>query len=497
MSEQFATASLPQQSSATIWKSQTAWLIASLVFLTGAVYWPVHSFEFVNWDDTWYVLRNEYIQSWHPSNLWDIATQVINRNYSPMIIYTLLVEHTFFGMDPAGYHVFNVLLHTLNAVLVFALVSRLANSQSVGWTTAAFFAIHPVQLESVAWVTSVKGLVCGVFVLAHLICVMRPERTPKQELWGLVFFALAVFSKALTVVVPAIVLLYDMLICRKKFSESLARQFVPGVLSLWILLSTMSAQVSELGGIRDHMELGKLQILAVDSIILWKYVEMLLCPRDLSVLYNPATTGIALQVAIASLCWVAVGFGCWKVRRSHPFVTLAAAAFLLLLLPVLNLTPITTLMNDRYLYMPSIPFFALACVGVKWGCDRLDAYRTARSEGSSDKTRRAVPGGWIGIPLAATIPLIIATSEHLPVWENDQRLWENTIAHTPELPLVQIQYAWMLHNAGHHEAAISRLRHTLAELSPDKLDRDRIEETIHDWSAMSSSASGTRELDEG
>ena len=245
------------------------------------------------------------------------------------------------------------------------------------------------------------------------------------------------------------------------------------------------------------MELGKLQILAVDSIILWKYVEMLLCPRDLSVLYNPATTGIALQVAIASLCWVAVGFGCWKVRRSHPFVTLAAAAFLLLLLPVLNLTPITTLMNDRYLYMPSIPFFALACVGVKWGCDRLDAYRTARSEGSSDKTRRAVPGGWIGIPLAATIPLIIATSEHLPVWENDQRLWENTIAHTPELPLVQIQYAWMLHNAGHHEAAISRLRHTLAELSPDKLDRDRIEETIHDWSAMSSSASGTRELDEG
>ena len=217
MSEQFATASLPQQSSATIWKSQTAWLIASLVFLTGAVYWPVHSFEFVNWDDTWYVLRNEYIQSWHPSNLWDIATQVINRNYSPMIIYTLLVEHTFFGMDPAGYHVFNVLLHTLNAVLVFALVSRLANSQSVGWTTAAFFAIHPVQLESVAWVTSVKGLVCGVFVLAHLICVMRPERTPKQELWGLVFFALAVFSKALTVVVPAIVLLYDMLICRKKF----------------------------------------------------------------------------------------------------------------------------------------------------------------------------------------------------------------------------------------------------------------------------------------
>ncbi|MBT5456168.1 MAG: hypothetical protein HOK82_06150, partial [Rhodospirillaceae bacterium] len=190
-------------------------LIASLIVLTGAVYWPVHSFEFVNWDDPWYVLKNEYIRSWHTTNLWDIATQVINRNYSPMIIFTLLVEHTLFGIEPAGYHIVNVLLHLVNTVLVFTLVSRLAQSQSVGWATAAFFAIHPVQLESVAWVSSIKGLVVGAFILAHLICVMRPERTTKQELWGLVFFAFAILSKALTVVVPAIVLLYDMLVCRK------------------------------------------------------------------------------------------------------------------------------------------------------------------------------------------------------------------------------------------------------------------------------------------
>ena len=463
-------------------KSQTTWLVASLIVLTGAVYWPVHSFDFVNWDDPWYVLKNEYIRSWHPSNLWDIATQVINRNYSPMIIFTLLVEHTLFGVDPAGYHVFNVLLHMLNTVLVFVLIGRLSKSQSVGWAAAAFFAIHPVQLESVAWVTSVKGLVCGAFILAHLICVMRPERTPKQELWGLVFFAGAILSKALTVVVPAIVLLYDVLVCRKKFSESLARQFIPGILSLWILFATMGAQLSELGGVRDHMSLSKLHILAVDTVIVWNYVAMLLCPRQLSVLYNPATTGIATQVVTASLCWAAVGFACWKVRRSHPFIPLAAASFFLLLLPVLNLSPITTLMNDRYLYMPSIPFFALVCCGVKWGCERLDAARATRSDDQSMTIRKPVRGGWIGIPLAATIPLVIATYEHLPVWKNDQALWENTMARTPSLPLVHIQYAWMLHNSGHHEAAIACLRYTLTEMTPDELDRARIEQTIEDWS---------------
>ncbi|MFT5326114.1 MAG: hypothetical protein ACI8P0_003988 [Planctomycetaceae bacterium] len=485
---------LKTESESTSWnfkeilRSNTTWLTASLVVLTGIVYWPVHSFEFVNWDDPWYVLKNDYIRSWHPSNLWDIATQVINRNYSPMIIFTLLVEHTLFGIEPAGYHVVNVLLHMLNTALVFVLISRLAKSNSVGWATAAFFAIHPVQLESVAWVSSIKGLVVGAFILAHLICVMRPERTAKLELWGLVFFVLAILSKALTVVVPAIVLLYDILVCRKKFSDALTRQFIPGMLSVWILLITMGAQASEMGGIRDHMALSKLHILAVDSIILWNYVAMLLCPRQLSVLYNPATTGIAVQVAVASLCWAVVGFACWKVRRSHPFVPLAAASFFLLLLPVLNLTPITTLMNDRYLYMPSIPFFALVCFGVKWGCERLDAFRAARSRHRSATGKQPVNGGWIGIPLAATIPLVIATYEHLPVWQNDQTLWENTMARTPDLPLVHIQYAWMLHNSGHREAAISRLRHTLAEMTPDELDRQRIEETINDWSTARESS---------
>jgi hypothetical protein len=139
-------------------------------------------------------------------------------------------------------------------------------------------------------------------------------------------------------------------------------------------------------------------------------------------------------------------------------------------------------MNDRYLYMPSIPFFALVCCGVKWGCERLDAKRATRSEQPAATSKQPVNGGWIGIPLAATIPLIIATYEHLPVWQNDQALWENTMARTPDLPLVHIQYAWMLHNSGHREAAISRLRHTLTEMTPDDLDRKRIEETIQDWS---------------
>ncbi len=440
-------------------------LIGSLVGLVILTYWPVTSYEFVNWDDPWYVLNNPYLRSWQPSNLAAIATDVIICNYSPVTIYTYLVEFSFFGTNPAGYHVVNMLLHAINATLVFVLISQLSGSRTVGWGTAALFAVHPVHIESVAWVSSMKGLLCGAFILAHLICCLRPERTPKQDVWGLVFFFLALMSKALTVVVPAIVLLYDLLICRKKFSESLSRQFIPGMLSLWMLLLTMGAQTTVLGGIRGHWELSKLNIVALDSIILWRYVGMLLWPTNLSVLYNPAVNGIAGQVALACLGWAIVAALAWRFRRSSPLVILSLASALVLLLPVLNLTPITTLMNDRYLYMPSIPLFALLLGLLEAGYRRL---------GRIDRA-------WLAIPLTATAALLIAARLHLPVWQNDRALWEHTVSHTPTLPVVQFEYATMLYQQGQRTSAIAVLQSALDDLNPDAADEDRFRTRIEEW----------------
>ena len=101
------------------------------------------------------------MSSWEFSNLKAIATDVINRNYAPLTIFTYLVEHTFFGHEPAGYHIFNVILHAVNSVLVFALVSQLSKNRAAGWMTAAMFAVHPVQIESIAWVSSMKGCFAG------------------------------------------------------------------------------------------------------------------------------------------------------------------------------------------------------------------------------------------------------------------------------------------------------------------------------------------------
>jgi len=226
--------------------SRKIFAVAALLLcaLVALAYWPVRAYDFVNWDDTWYVVRNPYLGSWELSNLKAIATDVINRNYAPLTIFTYLVERTLFGLEPAGYHIVNVLLHAVNAVLVFVLISQLTHDRAAAWATAALFAVHPVQIESVAWVSSMKGLLCGTFILAHLICRLRPQRTTRADVWGFIFFLLALFSKALTVVVPAIVLLYDLAVCRKKFQEALAGQFVTGMLSVWLLLQTVAADAA-------------------------------------------------------------------------------------------------------------------------------------------------------------------------------------------------------------------------------------------------------------
>ena len=176
-------------------RSAWFWAVASLVGLVLFLYWPVLGYEFVNWDDPWYVINNPLIRSWHPSNLFQIATQVAIKNYAPVTMFSYLVDHTLWGLRPGGYHLTNLLLHTVNAVLVYFLITEISRSRFVGWVSAALFAVHPVQIETVAWVASRKGLLSGAFILASLICWLSRERTPKREGYGLLFFALALLSK--------------------------------------------------------------------------------------------------------------------------------------------------------------------------------------------------------------------------------------------------------------------------------------------------------------
>lgn len=455
-------------------RHRTWWQSSLLILLGLLVFWPSVRFDFVNWDDPAYLEHNELIKGWSWQNLKGIATEVVTRNYAPLTIFSFLIEHSIWGLNPAGYHFTNIVLHAINGVLVFLLIRRLTESSFIGWMTAALFLVHPVQIESVVWISSRKGLLCSMFMLAAMLARMKPEPTSKDEGRYVFFLAMALLSKAHAVVLPPIMLLYDFQVRRKSVADALPRQVIPGFMSLLLLMLTTGAQNSVLGGVRGHMSLGLPQIMAVDITILWQYMQMLICPIDLCVMYDPPTSGIWPQVLLGIAGWAVVGRGLWLNRRTHPLWLFGACSVLLLLFPMLNFFRITTLMNDRYLYLPSIVVFAMSASVVERLLQVAETPMRHVLELISVSTKAAL--GFV-----ALASCVFLTQQHQTVWANPETLWTHALSQYPDMPVLRIQYAVTLYDQGRVAQALDVIQQALRQCQPDELDLERMQQFAVEW----------------
>ncbi|WP_298866218.1 hypothetical protein [uncultured Gimesia sp.] len=458
--------------------------IISLVLVVLITFGMAISFDFVNWDDPWYVIHNPLVKSWHPDNLQKITTQVVTRNYAPLTVFSFLLDHTLYGLWAGGYHLTNILLHAVNAVLVFLLVTRFTKNRLIGWATAAVFAIHPVQVETVVWISSRKGLLSATFILASLWYWLRKDRTLEQNTSGFLCFIGALLSKALAVIVPAIVFCFDYGVAKVPFREAVKRQIFPGCCALILLVITMLAQTSELGGVRDHFGMSKLEILSIDTVIMSKYVQMLLWPDARSVLYDPPTSEIGGKVVISLFCWMTAAILFIRMGKRQPLILFAGCTFLLLLLPVLNLFPITTLMNDRYLYLPCIPFFALVFSALVHILESIKQHVIVPMLRGKQSSGYLVPTVFGVIILALLSRYSLLTERYLYVWKDGLSLWQYTSQQVPQLPVVQIQLANSYHSQGEHARAVEIIKQAIQDTSPDELDRQRMQQKIEDWQRL-------------
>ena len=182
---------------------------ALLVFFAIAAYWPVLSCGFI-WDDNDYVENNKALES--PAGLLRIwTTPTASPQYYPLVFTTFWIERRLFGLNPAGYHAINVLLHAACGVLLWRILRRL--SLPVAWFVAALFVLHPVEVESVAWITERKNVLSGFFYLAAALAYLRfrpLDRESTSWQWyaaSLALFVLALLSKTVTCSLPAALLL--------------------------------------------------------------------------------------------------------------------------------------------------------------------------------------------------------------------------------------------------------------------------------------------------
>lgn len=445
------------------------WAVVSLLLVVCVLYAPTLKYEFLNLDDLAYVVDNDLIKSWHPLNLYRVATEPVARNFAPLTIVTFLVEHTVWGLQAGGYHATNYLLHAINSILVYTLIRQLTGSRSSGWVVAMLFAVHPIQVESVAWISSRKTLLSSTFMLACGLCYLRPNRTGRDEGWGLMWLILGLLSKASTVVVPPIVVAYDVLIQRHRFEKAATKQIFPCVLCAMLTFITMSSQVTQIGGTRDHLAMNKLQLIGVDATLMCRYLVKLAVPVDLCLYYDPPWRDIWPQIAAAVTIWGSMAGLLWWKRDHFPGLAFAMAAWLWLLFPVMNFFPITTLMNDRYLYLPCLAVFAVVVETVRWSCESLG--------------KRQAVVMFLGVSLVAITASARLTALYLPVWRNPMTLWSYAREQTPSLVIVQRQWADALRLSGDVEGALLVLQEILDRHHPDEGEVTLIHQLQREWSS--------------
>ncbi len=189
-------------------------LAAAVVFVSGcAVFWDARTYEFLNWDDPVYILKNPWIQQLTWQNVRTIFTHPYFLNYLPLHLLSYMLDHAIWGLRPEGYHLSSVLIHGWNCILCLVVVRRLSGSFAVGWMAALLFAVHPAHVEAVDWISSRKEVLSTTFLLLSLLAYVHARRgkalVPLPYAASVLCFLLGMLSKASVVVLPAFLLLLD------------------------------------------------------------------------------------------------------------------------------------------------------------------------------------------------------------------------------------------------------------------------------------------------
>ncbi len=338
-----------------------------------------------------------------------------------------MADHAAFGLSARAFLRTNLLLHAANGVLLYALARRLSGRRTWPAIAAVLFLVHPVQVESVAWVSQRKTLLAATFTLAALHAWVSRARDVdggrRHALAALLAFVLALASKSVAVVVPFLLLLLDLCFGHGEPRRLRLRRMVPFAVAAaaCAALALASQGPGHAGGRVAAFHGGGPGATAATMLpVLARYLGLLAWPAGLSAWYSPAvrTGPDAAVLASAALAAALAAFGFALLRRRRDLF-FWYATFFVGLLPVSQVVPIVTLMNDRYLYFPMLgaaPFVAAAAFG---GASDAVLLRSARGRG-------ALAAAAVGV-----LALGLAAHARTGAWRDGLTLWTDAVAKEP------------------------------------------------------------------
>jgi tetratricopeptide (TPR) repeat protein len=438
------------------WQSLRFWAGAGLCSLTLIAFGGAGGNDFFNLDDYEYVVYNPHVRtgvSWR-NTAWALTTFHAG-NWQPLTWLSLQLDAEWHGTWPAGYHWTNVFLHTANALLLYLALARMTGAVGRSAAATALFAVHPLRVESVAWLAERKDVLSALFALSTIYAYAWYAERPGWRRYGAVALpmALGLAAKPMLVTLPLVLLLLDYWPLARwqpvhglRVLGRLVGEKTP-LLFLSVGAAVLTVRAQEQGRLLTSLEQVSMTdrlANAVDAYV--RYLGMTLWPQGLAVYYPHPGPLPWWQVLAAGLILVLItGLVVWA-PRSRPYLPVGWFWYLGMLVPVIGLVQVgTQAVADRYTYLPSVGLSLMAVWGLvdlvsRWGF------------------RPAV----LAAPAAVAVVLLgVTTWVQVGYWEDSASLWQRTLAVTADNYVAHNNLAMVHLERGRRAEA---LRHFLESL---------------------------------
>jgi len=423
------------------------WILPILLF-TGICFFPMLKNQLTNWDDEYYVVQNALLRG---PDWTGIFSQPVVSNYHPVTILTLALNYSMTKLDPSSYLILNLLLHLLNTGLVFYFIWLISGKKLwVAAFTAIVFGIHPMHVESVAWISERKDVLYTLFFLLSLIQYWRYLTASKNKnlIYCFLFFALSLLSKPAAIILPFVLILLDYWYGRPIAKRSILEKIPFLFLSLVFAVITVKIQSkTAIAGLDFYPLWSRFFFATYTSMI---YIIRFFVPYPLSTFHPfPLTKSLGWPIMLSPLFMLALLTFVW-FKRKNKLVVFSFFFFMINLALVLQIISIGgTLVAERYTYVPYIGVaFFISMI--------LDKY-------SASVNRSLL---W-GIPAAGLLVFGFITFQRTKVWKDSDTLWTNVLKHYPNAPVPRTNRAnYLIHispDAGSKEKESALLERALED----------------------------------
>ncbi len=390
-----------------------------LSLITLAAYWQVKNLQFA-YDDSGYITENYHTQEGVTLEniVWSLSAEVAS-NWHPLTLLSHMIDCQIYGLNPAGHHLTGLLFHIANSLLLFLVLKRMTNALWQSAFVATFFAIHPLHVESVAWVSERKDVLSTFFWLMTMWSYARYAQRPgmRRYLPVLLFLILGLMSKPMLVTLPFVLLLLDYWpLKRFQFDRPGGWRLVVEKIPLFVFVAAsciVTFHFQQSGGAVGSLDLYPFHLRLTNAIISYmKYILNMFWPFKLAAIYPYPAFWPTWQIIGACLLLLSLTIFSVRTLKQHPYIAVGWFWYLGTLVPVIGLVQVgSQSMADRYTYVPLIGIFIV----IAWGSPHLAAQWQLR------KT-------WFAITAAMLLSILTATTlMQVRHWTNNTTLFEHAL----------------------------------------------------------------------